>query len=171
MSRKIKYSLELKLLLVKQAIKGEGSVRAIAKENQLDHTILDRWVSFYKVYGIEGLRLPARQYDGEFKLKAIQTLRAGGLSLYQACIRFKIPSVSMLSNWQKKYESHGAESLFKSCRGKPKSMNKSDKIPKQGTANAREQELENKYLRAENEYLKKLYALIQKEELEKRKKR
>ncbi len=171
MSRKIKYGLKLKLLLVKQAIKGEGSVRAIAKDNHLNHTLLDKWVSFYKAYGIEGLQLQPRKYDGDFKLKVLQTLRAEGLSLYQACIKFKIPCISVLSNWQKKYENGGAGTLFKPYR--IKTMDTPDKKtqhnkPKQ----AREQELEkeNKFLRAENEYLKKLYALIQKEEAEKRKK-
>ncbi|QNN40959.1 helix-turn-helix domain-containing protein [Pedobacter roseus] len=172
MSRKIKYGLELKLLLVKQAINGEGSVRAIAKENQINHTILDKWVSFYKAYGIEGLQLQPRQYDGDFKLTVIETLRTEGLSLYQACIRFKLPSVSMLSNWQKKYESEGVGALFKSCR--EKFMDAPDKKSKKNNPKqTREQELEkeNNFLRAENEYLKKLYALIQKEEAEKKKKR
>lgn len=171
MSRKIKYSLELKLLLVKQAIRGEGSVRAIAKENQLNHTLLDKWVSFYKAYGIEGLQLQPRKYDGDFKLKVLQTLRVEGLSLYQACIRFKIPCVSVLSNWQKKYESGGAGTLFKPYR--IKSMDTAGKKTKKNSPEqTREQELEkeNKFLRVENEYLKKLYALIQKEEAKKKKK-
>jgi hypothetical protein len=51
-------------------------------------------------------------------------------------------------------------------------MDTPDKKPQQNKPKqAREQELEkeNKFLRAENEYLKKLYALIQKEEAEKKK--
>lgn len=47
------------------------------------------------------------------------------------------------------------------------------KSKKNNPKQTREQELEkeNNFLRAENEYLKKLYALIQKEEAEKKKKR
>jgi transposase len=174
MSRKIKYSLDFKLSLVKQVLKGLDSLRSIAKENGLRHSNLQLWVNFYKTYGIIGLQLPSGRYDGAFKLKAIQALKQEHLSLSETCLRFKIPGVGMLANWLKKYEAIGAEALFRESRGRPKRLAMSDTTPKKpSNPKTQEQELEeeNKYLRAENAYLKKLYALIQKEEAEKKKKR
>ena len=174
MIKKDKYSLDFKLATVKEVVEGNNSIRGVARENQLHHCILARWVSFYRIYGISGLQLPAMRYDEAFKLKAIQTLRQEHLSLSATCLRFKIPSVGMLANWLKKYESRGIEALFKETRRKPKLMTMSDNTRKKPSGSkTKEQELEeeNKYLRTENAYLKKLYALIQKEEAEKKKKR
>lgn len=173
MSRKIKYSLEFKLSLVKQVLKERASLRSIARENGLGHCNLQLWVNFYKAYGITGLELPPGHYDVAFKLKAIQIFKQENLSLMDTCVKFKIPSHSMLISWLRKYESQGIEALS-NARGRPKRLSMSDNIPKKPSEpKTKEQELEeeNKYLRAENAYLKKLYALIQKEEAEKKKKR
>lgn len=173
MSGKIKYSLEFKLSLVKRVSKDQDSLRSLAKANNVAHSLLQQWVSFYEAYGIMGLQLPRGRYDVAFKLEAIQTFKQEKLSLLETCVRFKIPAPGMLFNWLKQYESHGIEALSK-ARGRPKRMLMSDNITKKpAVPKTKEQELEeeNKYLRAENAYLKKLYALIQKEEAEKKKKR
>lgn len=168
-----KHSLEFKLSLVKQVAKDQDSVRSLAKANNLAHSLLQRWFSFYEAHGVMGLQLPRVPYDASFKLRAIRVFKQEKLSLLETCVRFKIPAPGILSNWLKQYESQGIEALSK-ARGRPKRVPMSDNtIKKPSEPKTKEQELEeeNKYLRAENAYLKKLYALIQKEEAEKKKKR
>src|SRR6478736_1479081 len=109
----MKYNLEFKLSLVRQVLKTQDSLRSIAKQNKLPHSILQLWVNFYNTYGIQGLQLPSKKYDDSFKLHVIKTLQQEKLSLSEACIRFEIPSKSTLWKWLKKYEDQGIEALFK----------------------------------------------------------
>ncbi|WP_409012536.1 hypothetical protein [Dyadobacter sp. Leaf189] len=82
-----------------------------------------------------------------------------------------MPSVSTLHVWTKQYEQFGIDG-FSTARGRPRSMKNKPKIIKTYGPLTRLEELENENLRlrAENDLLKKLDALIrQKEAAQKRK--
>jgi transposase len=174
MNKKNKYSLDFKVALAKQVVEGRHSLCSIARGNQLSRSTLQQWVAFYKDHGVMGLQLSGRKkYDGAFKINAIQIFKREQLSLSDTCVLLKIPATSMLLNWIKKYEYEGVEAFLKKSDRTHKRLIMQDDAPKKpAKPKTKEQELgdENKFLRAENAYLKKLYALIQKEEAEKRKK-
>lgn len=74
-------------------------------------------------------------------------------------------------NWHRNYKKDGVKGLNHKPRGKPKSMKFKRAKKKSNKPLTREEELllENESLRAELDLLKKLQALIQQEQNEKRK--
>ncbi|MCM3571511.1 hypothetical protein M3183_26490, partial [Neobacillus mesonae] len=73
---------------------------------------------------------------------------------------------STIWTWERKFEEQGVEALFKR-RGRPKQMtakNKSNKKKVEESSELEKVQRENRMLRIENEYLKKLRALMQEPE-------
>lgn len=174
MSRKSKYSYSFKLQAVQKVIKGNCSYPQLSLSLGVHQSLLRKWVSYYEHHSRSGLERHNNRYSSEFKLQVITAYHRENLSLSSACLRFHIPSISVLKNWLNKYNDQGEAGLLIETRGKkvmsPKKGSKKASKPK-----TREQELEEQleYLKLENLYLKKLHALIQqeeKEELEKLKK-
>lgn len=174
MERKVRYSFEFKLQCVEEVLKKHRSAESVANEHGLDKSNLRRWVIFYCKYGTSGL-LPRQYqiYDSAFKLKVLSTIEKKCLSLNEACVAFNISNPSILISWQKRLEKLGTLGLEDKPRGRPKSMAYKRAKKKSNKPLTREEELllENESLRAENELLKKLQALIQAEEAAQSKKR
>lgn len=172
MSRKVKHSLEFKLAIVNQILKGDKSLSTISRENGIERRMVLQWMQFYKRFGEAGLRPQSTVYSLENKLEVIRYFTANQVSLRKACLQFNIRSNSILSNWLRIYGAGGAEGLSEETRGKKRLMKPKilKKVPEK-TLTENEQLLEeNKRLRAEVAFLKKLRALIQKEESKKNKK-
>lgn len=90
-------------------------------------------------------------------------MRSKGLSARQASAYFNIPSFRSVIVWERKYISEGALSLFKETRGKGNFQTGSIKgrKPKAVELDKYETLVEENYrLRMENDYLKKLNALV-----------
>lgn len=166
MYKRNRYSYEFRLRCVEAVLKLKGSVRAVAKEYGIEHSNLRLWVGFYERYGKAGLKPRGKQhYDAGFKQQVLEIIDKEFLSLRSACVRFNIPSESVIISWRKAYELKGQLGLIAQRKGRPPKMKPPIKRkPKKSTKPlTREEELlrENKYLRAENELLKKLQALVQ----------
>ena len=172
MSRKIKYSLEFKLAIIGQVLSGEKPLVSISRENGIERRMAYQWVQFYQRFGEAGLIPQSTVYSLENKLEVIRYFISNKVSLRAACLHFNIRCNSVLSNWLRIYESAGAEGLSETTRGKHRLMK--PKIPKKAPSLLTDHEQvleENNRLRAEVAFLKKLRALIQKEESKKNKKR
>ena len=104
-------------------------------------------------------------YSGEFKQKVIEAMREGNLSFKETRRRFGIRGHHAIQDWERTYLTEGVAGLYVDRRGY-KSTGRSKKLPKQV-----EEDLlaENQRLRMEIDYLKKLNALVSKEEQENRK--
>ena len=123
---------------------------------------------FYKTHGKVGL-LPRnnQSYSIDFKQKVLQTIKKESLSLRATSLRFNIPDTAIIVKWKKDFANFGFEALQSKPKGRPKTMsNIKRKKHKSDKPLTREEELlkENEALRCENDYLKKLQALIQAEE-------
>ena len=171
MERKVKYSYEFKLQCVAEVLKNHRSVNSVAISKGLSESILSRWISFYRKFGNDGL-LPRKnqKYSPDLKLKVLQTLNKDSLSLNEACLKFNIPSDSIILNWQRNYNNEGFNGLIDKPKGRPVMSFKRVK-KKTDKPLSREEELlkEIEYLRAENELLKKFNALVQSKELQQQK--
>ena len=171
MERKVKYSYEFKLQCVAEVLKNHRSFNSVAISKGLSESILSRWISFYRKFGNDGL-LPRKnqKYSPDLKLKVLQTLNKDSLSLNEACLKFNIPSDSIILNWQRNYNKEGFNGLIDKPKGRPV-MNFKRSKKKTDKPLSREEELlkENEYLRAENELLKKFNALVQSKELQQQK--
>lgn len=170
MSRKVKYSVELKLAIVKQVLSRKQTIINISKDNHVNLSMIRHWVRFYERYGEQGLIPQSNKYSLDIKLSAIKTFLDNNLSLKEACLQFNIRSTSVLSKWLKIYQDEGILGLSIERRGINRMAFKATKKQKFTALTDHERILEeNNRLRAEVAFLKKLHALIQKEEAEKRK--
>lgn len=92
------------------------------------------------------------KHTTEFKLQVVKAILDEGLSFLEAAKRFGFTSHSNVKNWVKAYRTLGEEGLHDG-RGKGQKKVRA-KVPAGLTI-----EQENAWLRAQNEYLKKLLKL------------
>jgi transposase len=109
-------------------------------------------------------------YSGEFKQQAVEFMRENNLSCRDAAAKFGI-SKSMINRWERTYLEEGVESLYIVRRVQAsKSVNPRIGRPPVMSKQVEEDLIaENQRLRMENEYLKKLNALICEKEVSVRK--
>lgn len=155
-----KYSDEYKLKVVKAYIAREGSFETIAKKYKIARTCVRQWVAQYNK--TNGFIKPTGHFSGEFKLKVLNYQQEHHLSDQAVSLMFGITNVGTICAWRKKYITGGTEALFQK-QGRPSKMPKKSLIPNKPREEWTEQE-ELAYLRMENDYLKKLVALIQEDE-------
>ena len=123
-----------------------------------------------------------RQYSPEFKLSVIMDMRNNGLSYSEIVRKYSLgdPRMSgargLIKIWERIYLEEGFEGLAKERRGRASKMEgvRKGRKPKvkpeiKDDLIAENQRLKERleYLEAENEYLKKLDALIREEEARK----
>lgn len=168
MERKVKYDYAFKLECVRLVLEKHYSTEYVSKLKELNESNIRKWINFYQHFGEKGLRPRKNQsYTAEFKLKVLQNIDRKHLSLSQACLKFDIPSESVIIKWQRDFANFGTAGLEPKVKGRPKTMtNFKRKKPKSDKPLTREEELlqEIERLRCENALLKKLQALIQAEE-------
>ena len=111
--------------------------------------------------------VPYKRYTSEFKIQVIRTMLEEGLSYSETCHRFEVRSRDQITSWERIYLEEGADGLKIERRGR-KSTGRPRKLPKPV-----EEDLlaEVQRLRAENEYLKNLQALVLEDERRQHKKR
>ena len=99
---------------------------------------------------------PRRQYTPEFKIKVVETMRTEKLSYGEAARQFDLTDHKIVARWERIYLEEGAEGLRVERRGR-----KSTGRPPRPKKKVNEDLIaEVQRLRAENDYLKKLNALV-----------
>ncbi len=134
---------------------GAGA-RTIARELGLPLTTAEQWVYSYRAVGLEVfLTMGERKvYPQETKVAAVEDF-LGGTSKADVMARHGIASVSPLNSWIRKYREGGPAALAPAPKGRPPGS-----AAKRAPETREEQlEEENRLLRTEVAYLKKLRAL------------
>ena len=110
---------------------------------------------------------PNKRYTPEFKKMVVETMKKEHLSIYAAMQEFGINDHKIIERWERIYFEEGPEGLSVERRGRS-STGRSKKLPKEV-----EEDLlaEVQRLRAENDYLKNLQALVLEDERRQHKKR
>ena len=157
-----KYSYEERLEAVLRVTEGGMSVRGSAKILGTSSEHVRRWIMRYEQFGVEGLLMKHGSYDGAFKISVIEYMHDNHLSLSQTAVKFGIPQDGTVGKWERIYYEEGPQALYRDNRGRKSKMSL-DK-PKKKLEKETEEDLiaEVQRLRMENEYLKKLQALVQK---------
>ena len=173
MSGKKKYSNEFKLEVVQEYLEEKsGGFKTLAQKYGVDAAQLRRWVHAYKARGVEGLAKVTRTYDGNTKIHIVEYMHTNSLSINKTAALFGIQSPQTLAKWERIYYERGKEALLEERRGRKRMSTKKPKETKKNNVNENEDLLaEVQRLRMENEYLKKLNALIQEREKSEQKKK
>lgn len=158
----IKYSLETKIKAVNDVLVGGMSVRSAAKLNGIAKSAVHRWVMNYKAQGINGLEAAHGIYSGDFKVHVVEYIHENNVSFARAAAYFGILHDARLRSWDRIYRDKGPQALYNSVSRRYTKVSK-DKTNKSDSEKQTEKDLmaEIRRLRMENDYLKKLNALVQ----------
>lgn len=152
-----RHDRNMRELAAELLVKGAGW-RTLMRELAIPMTTAKNWVKSYRAVGPEvflNMGGSHRNYDYETKLAAARDHVEGGMSKPDVMKKYGIASLSPLSSWVRKYREGGPEALRPKPKGRPPGS------PPSVAPKTREQELdeENRRLKAEVAYLKKLRAL------------
>lgn len=167
MSGKKKYSNEFKLEVVLDYLDGQnGGFEILAAKYGVSRSQIQQWVNLYKAGGTEQLTTVRRTYSGEFKIYVVEYMHQHSMSAFQTAAHFGIQSNPTILKWERIYYEEGPKALMEERRGRKKSMprKKNDTSAKKDVNENADLLKEVQYLRMENEYLKKLIALVQERE-------
>lgn len=162
-----KYDERFKLDAVKQYASGSCSYREVASAWGIEQSQLRRWVASYREHGQAGLTKKFSHYGAQFKLEVLERIRRDALSDRQAAALYDIRSVGDIGKWRRQYDVGGLGALEPKRRGRSPTMpHKRPAAPVPEDMSVEQLRKELAYLRAENDYLKKLKALIDAERTE-----
>ena len=110
--------------------------------------------------------IPNKRYTPEFKKMVVETMQEEKISYREAAKQFEINDHKLVAAWERIYMTEGPEGLAIERRGRGGKGRK--QLPKEAEENLL---AEVQRLRAENEYLKNLQALVLEDERHQHKKR
>ena len=167
-----KLTREDKIKIYERRKKGE-TIPSLAKNFDVQESNIKYLIALIEKHGYDILRNGKnRIYSKEFKLQTINRILINNESINSVAIDIGLASNGILHNWLSKFKENGYNVVEKKKGRKPKSMTKLKKNDKTLSEKEKIKQLEeeNLYLKAENEYLKKLRALVQERELKEKKK-
>lgn len=153
-----RHDIEVRRKAVELIDSGYGKV-ALAGALAISASIAEHWIHAYKAVGKEvflGMGSKHRTYAQETKLAAVLDFLEGGLTKQEAMAKHAIASLTAFERWVKAYREGGPEALAPRPKGRPREACGS---PPEHAGRTQELEGENRRLRAEVAYLKKLRAL------------
>ncbi len=161
-----KFTADEKIQIVLRYLNGNESYREMGRSLGISDTIILNWVNQYKQNGVEAFLKRCTNYTQQFKLDVLNFMIENGMSLFETAAIFNIPAPSTISVWKKQLETQGIDALQSKKKGRPSMKKDSNKQLKQALADGSVEALEAriKQLEMENEYLKKLNALVQNKE-------
>ena len=167
-----KLTREDKIEIYERRLKGE-TTSSIAKSFNVRKSAIEYLIALIKKHGYDILRSGKnRIYSKNFKLQTINRILINHESINSVAIDIGLASNGILHNWLSKFKENGYNVVEKKKGRKPKSMTKTKNNDKELSEKDKIKKLEDEiiYLKAENEYLKKLRALVQERELKEKKK-
>ena len=158
------YTTDFKLAVVQRYLEGTMGYRMLAKHFKIpNHSLVERWVGFFRSHGKDGLIRKRSSYDAAFKFSVLQHMWDNKLSMGQAATAFNIRRHATVGAWERAYQQGGMEALQPRPTRKPgmqPEQNKSEPVEVEDNRSREELLDELLHLRAEVAYLKKLDALV-----------
>jgi transposase len=165
------HTFQFKLSVVEHYLGSAEGYKAVAAHHDIAHSLVRRWVAFYRAHGAEGLQQrQCRSYNAEFKLSVLQYMWDNKLSYAETAAKFNIRGQCYIGVWERSFLGGGMDALKPISRGRkrkmpdPKTNSSPSPAPERPDDESRSREellKELNYLRMENAYLKKLKALVQ----------
>lgn len=158
-----KYKIDTKIEAIKLYEDGMSTTSIAHKFNVSKTGTILNWVRSWEKHGLDGITrtkiLPF--YNPSFKIKVITWLIKHKASYPETADHFDIPTPGTVWQWKKKYDLHG-DNAFIDRRKRVINMNEKKKSTPSEENKALKKRLE--YLEAENAYLKKLKAVMDRTE-------
>lgn len=147
-------------------LNGKESSYQIAKSMGTNHQAVLKWVKQYEYLGDNAFLKKCTNYSPQFKLDVLNFMIENGTSLNETAAIFGIAAPSTILQWRKQLETQGFDALLSKEKGRPSMKKETKKQPKQTPVESSPKALQAEInrLRIENEYLKKLNALVQAKE-------
>jgi transposase len=161
-----KYSQEEKIAAIKAVEAGE-SIAGTARRFRMSSNVISRSIKMVAAYGEKGLQSKTYNWTAKQKYVALKYMHENQLSCQEASIQLGISGSSTIWQWEQRYLENGIEGLENRKKGRKPRVQK----PKPPKTRLEELEEENLDLRIENEYLKKLNALVAEREKRERENR
>ena len=161
-----KYTAEEKLQAALRYLEGKESSREIAKSIGTDHKAILNWTKQYEHNGVGAFIKSYTNYTAQFKLDVLNFMIEHGTSLMETAAIFGVAAPTSIGHWRKQFETKGFDALQSKKKGRPSMKKETNKQPKQTPVEGSPEALQAriKQLEMENEYLKKLNALVQAKE-------
>jgi transposase-like protein len=160
-----KYSKEEKVAAIK-AVEAGASIAEAARQYQISRSELGRVVKSYNEHGEKGLSSHTYGWTAAQKISVLEYMHEKQLSFTETGILLGIRE-STIWQWERRYVENGIEGL------EDKKTGRKPRVRKPKPAKSREEELLERIedLEIENEYLKKLNALVAEREKRERENR
>ncbi|WP_100486821.1 helix-turn-helix domain-containing protein [Sporolactobacillus pectinivorans] len=181
-----KYSNDFKVKIISEYLVGAGSTFLHHKYHIPGHDTVLKWMHQYQSNGSVGFknREKRSEYASNFKLEVLKWMKENHSSLNETANHFNISTSSTIYQWDRRFQARGLDGL-RTKRGRPpmgkrkksdptnqvKRNKKVEEPFESDQQRLKDLEKENKLLRIENEYLKKLEALVRQREQHERNKR
>lgn len=163
-----RFNSEVKIHSVLRYEHGKESIRDIAKDIGVHHSVFSSWVRLYNHQGESAFLKSYTSYSAQFKMDVLKYMNEKGTSSVETAAIFNLTSSGMVRKWQRQFEQGGIDALGSKKKGRP-CMNKDTRKTKSKKSEPTEgsvKELQAKVERLEMEiaYLKKLNTLVQMQE-------
>ncbi len=161
-----KFTAEEKLQAVNRYLTGKESSYNIGESLGVSHGVILEWIKRYEHNSINAFVKPYTTYTPQFKMDVLNYMTEHGTSSVETAAIFNVSSPSNVRTWKRQFEAHGMDALQSKQKGRPSMKNESTQKSKQVVSEGSKEGLEAriKQLEMENEYLKKLNALVQNKE-------
>ncbi len=163
-----KFTSEEKIQNVLRYKHGTESIKQIAKDIGVSHSVFSVWVRLYEHQGESAFIKTYTTYSTQFKMDVLKYMDEMGTSSIETAAVFNLSSPAMIRKWQSQLEQGGIGALLPKKKGRL-SMKKETKkteskkpTPVEGSVEDLQAKIEQ--LEMENAYLKKLNALVQMQE-------
>jgi transposase len=160
-----KYSKEEMIAAIEEVNAG-GNIAQVAKQKQISKSQLGLLFRSYSEHGEKGLHSNAYDWTPDQKYEVLKYKEDNKLSFTNTGVLLGIRPGTVWQ-WEKRYLENGIEGLENKEKGRKPRVQK----PKPPKTRLEELEEENLNLRIENEYLKKLNALVAEREKRERESR
>lgn len=150
-----KYSIEERVNAALAVQAGE-SIGGVAKQFGMSERVVNRSVRLFEAHGRNGLQSHAYNWTAEQKYQVLKYMHENNLTCQDVSIQLGISGSSTVWQWEQRYLENGIEGLENKKKGRK------PRIAKPKPPKTREEELLERIedLEIENEYLKKLNALV-----------
>lgn len=152
------YPIKFKVDLAKEYLNRETTLREFIKEHKISESSILKWKFIYEKHGTEGFEARKvrknQTYSADFKIKVIGDKIKNKMGLGETARKYDIGNLDSIRKWEKLYRLNGPEVLHIKTKGVKINLNV------ERTSECKDLEKENKQLKMENEYLKKLNALV-----------